>query len=50
MINKSYYPVEAQGHHLRTYLDLVQDDFRKIDKLQARTKPGHNLSRKKKKL
>lgn len=34
-------PVEAQGQYVKTFLDSVQDDFRKLDKPKIISKPIH---------
>lgn len=39
-----FYPVETQGHHLHTFLDTMQEDFRKIKKTKILPRPWRNLS------
>lgn len=40
-----FYPTEAQGHHLRTFLDTVQEEFRSLDQKNDSIFTKWNLSK-----
>lgn len=41
----TFYPIHAQGHHLQTFMDRVQEDFRKLDQEKKYSKPSQNLNK-----
>lgn len=44
----NFYPVHTQGHHLQTFIDMVQNDFRKLDRNKKYKNPLQNLNKQEK--